>query len=106
VGGHAEAWNPTITLLIRECTSSDSILVQVNPVDRPDTPRTAREILNRINEVSFNAPLLKELRMIDVLRQASDPGHTEGARWAKMRIHRIASEAMTDLGYSSKLNAE
>jgi NTE family protein len=44
--------------------------------------------------------------MIAVLKEASDPGHSEGARWAKMRIHRIASETMTELGYSSKLNAE
>jgi NTE family protein len=103
-GGYAG--NPTITPLVRECNSSDTILVQVNPVDRPGTPRSAREILNRINEVSFNAPLLKELRMIAVLQEASDPGHSEGERWAKMRIHRIASDIMTELGYSSKLNAE
>jgi NTE family protein len=44
--------------------------------------------------------------MIAVLQEASDPGHSEGARWAKMRIHRIASEIMTEIGYSSKLNAE
>ncbi len=49
------AGNPTITPLIRECASSDTILVQVNPVNRPGTPRTAQEILNRVNEVSFNA---------------------------------------------------
>jgi NTE family protein len=100
------AGNPTITPLIRECVSSDTILVQVNPVDRPGTPRTAQEILNRVNEVSFNATLLKELRMIALLRQVSDAGDNEGARWAEMRIHRVASELMTDLGYSSKLNAE
>jgi NTE family protein len=69
--------NPTITPLVRECISGDTILVQVNPVDRPGTPRSAREILNRINEVSFNAPLLKELRMIAVLQKASDQGHSE-----------------------------
>jgi NTE family protein len=69
-GGYAG--NPTITPLVRECNSSDTILVQVNPVDRPGTPRSAREILNRINEVSFNAPLLKELRMIAALQEASD----------------------------------
>jgi NTE family protein len=103
-GGYAG--NPTITPLVRECNSSDTILVQINPVDRPGRPRSAREILNRINEVSFNAPLLKELRMIAVLQEASDPGHREGARWAKMRIHRISSDIMTELGYSSKLNAE
>jgi NTE family protein len=98
--------NPTITPLVRECNSSDTILVQINPVERPGTPRSARDILNRLNEVSFNSPLLKELRMIALLRQAADPGHAEGALWARMRIHRIASEAMVDLGVSSKLNAE
>ena len=100
------AGNPTITPLIRECASSDTILIQVNPVERPGTPRTAQEILNRVNEVSFNATLLKELRMIAMLRQVSDPGNSEGARWAQMRIHRVASSMMTDLGSSSKLNAE
>lgn len=44
--------------------------------------------------------------MIALLRQVSDAGHSEGARWAGMRIHRIASPMMTELGYSSKLNAE
>lgn len=75
-------------------------------MERPGTPRTAQEILNRVNEVSFNATLLKELRMIAMLRQVSDPGNSEGARWAQMRIHRVASATMTDLGSSSKLNAE
>jgi NTE family protein len=103
-GGYAG--NPTITPLVRECSSSDTVLVQVNPVERAGTPRSARDILNRLNEVSFNATLLKELRMIAVLRQVANAGNCEGARWASMRIHRIASEAMTDLGYSSKLNAE
>jgi NTE family protein len=100
------AGNPTITPLVRECASQDTILVQVNPVERPGTPRTAQEIVNRVNEVSFNATLLKELRMIALLRQVSAAGNSEGARWAGMRIHRIASAMMTDLGYSSKLNAE
>jgi NTE family protein len=103
-GGYAG--NPTITPLVRECASSDTVLVQVNPVERRGTPRGARDILNRLNEVSFNATLLKELRMIAVLRQVANTGDCEGARWAGMRIHRISSEAMTELGYSSKLNAE
>ena len=72
------AGNPTITPLIRECESSDTILIQVNPVERPGTPRTAQEILNRVNEVSFNATLLKELRMIAMLRHVSDPGNSGG----------------------------
>ena len=40
---------------------------------------------NRLNEISFNSPLMKELRMIAPLRQVADPGHGEGARWAGMR---------------------
>ncbi|MGN6458883.1 MAG: patatin-like phospholipase family protein, partial [Achromobacter mucicolens] len=78
----------------------------INPLERPGTPRSAREILNRLNEVSFNAVLLKELRMIALLRQVADPGNGEGRMWAQMRIHRISSDLMVELGYSSKLNAE
>ena len=103
-GGYAG--NPTITPLVRDCASDDTILVQINPVERFGVPRTAREINNRVNEVSFNATLLKELRMISVLREVANPGNCEGALWARMRVHRIASAEMAELGYSSKLNAE
>ena len=41
-----------------------------------------------------------------LLRQVADPGNIEGAQWAGMRIHRIGSEMLTELGASSKLNAE
>jgi len=98
--------NPTLTPLVRECDSQDTVLVQINPVEREGTPKWAREILDRLNEISFNATLLKELRMIAILRQVADAGNSEGARWARMRIHRISSPAMTSLGSSSKLNAE
>jgi NTE family protein len=98
--------NPTITPLVQECKSQDTILVQINPVEREGRPRSASEILNRLNEVSFNAVLLKELRMIAVLRKVANPGDSEGAQWAGMRIHRVASEMLTELGASSKLNAE
>ncbi|MEA3542639.1 MAG: patatin-like phospholipase family protein [Pseudomonadota bacterium] len=98
--------NPTLTPLIRECDSEDTILVQVNPVERAPSLYAAREIASRLNEISFNAVLLKELHMMALLRRVADPGKGEGAKWAKMRIHRIASEAMTAFSYSSKLNAE
>jgi len=98
--------NPTITPLVRECRSQDTILVQINPVERPGTPRSARDILDRLNEVSFNAVLLKELRMMALLRKVAHPEGEEGAQWANMRVHRVASDVMLDLGYSSKLNAE
>ena len=103
-GGYAG--NPTITPLIRESDAHDTILVQINPSEPPETPRTAADILNRLNEISFNSPLMKELRMIALLRQVADPGNGEGARWAKMRMHRIMTDMLANFGASSKLNAE
>jgi len=100
------AGNPTITPLIRESDACDTILVQINPRERRDKLRKAGDILDRLNEISFNAPLMKELRMIALLRQAADPGHGEGARWARMRTHRVMSDRLAEFGASSKLNAE
>jgi NTE family protein len=98
--------NPSMAPLVRECNSRDIILVQINPIERPGTPRSAREIHNRLNEIAFNSPLIKELRAAAMLQRATNPGTGEGAVWARMRIHRIASDVMLDLGYSSKLIAE
>ena len=103
-GGYAG--NPTITPLVRETDAHDTILVQINPRERADMPRSAADILNRLNEISFNSPLMKELRMIALLRQVADPGTGEGARWAQMRTHRIMTDALAKFGASSKLNAE
>jgi NTE family protein len=98
--------NPTITPLVRECRSQDTVLVQINPIVREEVPRSARDIMNRLNEVSFNAPLLKELRMIALLHKVADPGRGEGAQWAGMRLHRIATERVTELTSSSKMITE
>jgi NTE family protein len=103
-GGYAG--NPTITPLIRESDARDTILVQINPRERSEMPRSASEILNRLNEISFNSPLMKELRMMALLRQVADPGTGEGARWARMRTHRIMTDVLAQYGASSKLNAE
>ena len=53
--------NPTITPLIRECDSTDTILVSINPIERPGTPRTAMEIQNRLNEISFFPDIFKSV---------------------------------------------
>jgi NTE family protein len=98
--------NPSITPLILECSSRDTILVPINPIERPGTPRTAREIADRLNEVAFNAVTLKELKMIALLREVADPGKCQGALWGEMRIHAVRNPTMLSLGYSSKLNAE
>jgi NTE family protein len=98
--------NPTMAPLVRECRSQDTILVQINPIERKETPRSAREILNRLNEVAFNSVLLKELRLMALLRQVHEPASPEIMMLGAMRIHRIASDTLAELGSSSKLNAE
>lgn len=98
--------NPTITPLIRETNSEDTIIVPINPIRRKARPRSASEILNRLNEVAFNAVLIKELRMIALLRRVADPGDKEGEKWAGMRVHRVGNDTMTVLNASSKLIAE
>jgi NTE family protein len=98
--------NPTLTPLIRECKSQDTILVPINPIERPGVPRSASDILNRLNEVSFNAVVLKELRMMALLRKVADPGDGEGRLWTEMRVHVVRNSVMNELGASSKLNAE
>jgi NTE family protein len=103
-GGYAG--NPTITPLIRESDARDTILIQINPRERAEVPRSAADILNRLNEISFNSALMKEIRMIALLQQVADPGKGEGARWASMRTHRIMTDKLSELGASSKLNAE
>jgi NTE family protein len=49
---------------------------------------------------------LKELKMMALLRKVADPGDSEGAAWARMRLHMVRNDVMVELGYSSKLNAE
>jgi NTE family protein len=98
--------NPTLSTLVRECKSQDTILIPINPIERVSPPRSASEILNRLNEVSFNAVVLKELKMMALLRKVADPGDGEGKLWASMRVHLVRNDIMTELGASSKLNAE
>ena len=100
------AGNPTLVPLITELVSDDTILVPINPIDRPGKPRSARDILDRVNEISFNSVALKELKMLALLRRVADAGGGECAGWARMRMHIVRNEVMVGLGYSSKLNAE
>ena len=89
-----------------ETKSKDTILVPINPIERPGVPRSATDILNRLNEVSFNAVALKELRMMALLRKVADPGDGEGRLWKEMRVHAVRNAIMAELGASSKLVAE
>lgn len=99
--------NPALFPLVDECNARDLVLVQINPFYRPDLPRSARDIINRLNEITFNASLVKELRAIMLLRDLINAEGLERERYRDMRLHRIhADEDLLDLQASSKLNAE
>ncbi|TCL74858.1 patatin-like phospholipase family protein [Rhizobium sp. BK251] len=104
--------NPLLGPLVAESVARDVLLVQVNPIERGGVPKTAREILNRMNEISFNASLKKELRAIAVFqRTLADSGQAPhelawAKDWAEVRLHRITTPRMIELNASSKLNAE
>jgi NTE family protein len=77
--------NPAIFPLIYECVSTDVVIVHINPLARPDVPRTSGEIMNRINEISFNSSLMREARYR--LRHAPDR-EGRGQGWiAEAHVH-------------------
>jgi NTE family protein len=103
-GGYAG--NPALYPLINSRSSQDIVVVQINPIVRRKLPRSAREILNRVNEISFNSSLIKELRAIAMTqRLADEAGFDLGHR--RNFLHIIHAEGeVEDLDASSKLNAE
>jgi NTE family protein len=99
--------NPAIFPLIYGCASTDVLIVHINPLERPELPRTATEILNRINEISFNSSLMREMRAISFVSKMIDQGIIREGSLKRMKIHGILDDAvMTSLGVASKLNAD
>jgi NTE family protein len=99
--------NPAIYPLIYNCESRDVIIVHINPMERRELPRTAPEILNRINEISFNSSLMREMRAINFVTDLIEGGRLNGDSLKKMNIHSVsAEEAMSSLSVASKLNAD
>ena len=68
------AGNPPLWPLFYETRCRDAIIVQINPIERDRTPRTAQEIADRMNEITFNAGLLAELRAADFVARLIDRG--------------------------------
>ena len=97
--------NPTLLPLIEACDAEDTLIVQINPYVRRDLPTNARDIISRVNEISFNAVLVKELKYLALLRRVSGE-NAQYNFWKKQRIHLLKSEFMLELGVSSKMNAE
>ncbi len=97
--------NPPIYPFFRTTASEDVLVVQINPVLRASTPQTSQEIVNRINEITFNASLIAEYRAIEFVRRLIDEGalkHGTGpGEYRRINVHRI------DLGFAGKkLTAE
>ena len=66
--------NPALFPLIYSCLSRDILIVHVNPIERPDRPTSAREIMNRVNEISFNSSLMREMRAVAFVTKLIDDG--------------------------------
>jgi len=112
-GGYAG--NPALLPLISESAAQDLLLVQINPSLRDEVPVSAEAILDRINEVTFNASLLKELRSIALLKQLiadeGRPGHHYRnplfARIDALKVHRVeGGQALAELGAGSKVQTQ
>ena len=98
-GGYAG--NPSLLPLISETPADDLLLVQINPTRRDELPTSASDILERTNEVTFNASLLKELRTIGLIKEvitaAGRPDCTYNRplfrRVDDLRLHRLEADA-------------
>lgn len=109
-GGYAG--NPTLMPLISETDADDLLLVPINPSRRDEVPTQASDILDRANEVTFNASLLKELRTIALIKELlQDAGRPDACyqrplfrRVDDLRLHRLDADAeLSRFGASSKL---
>ncbi|MDN3721035.1 hypothetical protein QW131_22100 [Roseibium salinum] len=98
--------NPPLYPLFYETDTPDVVLIQINPLERRVVPKTAREILNRMNEITFNSTLMRELRAIDFVSRLIEEGKLSRQDYMKVHMHRISAAELVPLQASSKMNAE
>lgn len=100
--------NPAIYPLIYETQSSDVILVQINPIESAHMPgASAQEIMERVNEITFNAPLLAEIRAIEFVRRLLAEGRLDPGRYKDVHLHRVdGGSALAEFGATSKSRAD
>jgi len=99
--------NPPIFPIIYNCEANDVMMITVNPIAIKELPTTAQTILDRVNTLSFNSSLMREMRAINFVSNLVDSGFDDGGRLKKLNIHCLeADEDLADLGVSSKLNAD
>ena len=95
--------NPALHPLIYQTETSDILLVQINPIEHLDLPHSGQEIMERMNEVTFNASLLAELRAIEFVRRLLAEGKLDARRYKSVRMHRIDGGAVLEpFGADSK----
>jgi NTE family protein len=98
--------NPALFPLFEPELPGDIVVVNINPLHRDEVPVTARAIQNRINEISFNASLLRELRAIDFVQRLLEEGTLEEGRMKRLRVHMIADDdLMRQLSVATKMVA-
>ena len=96
--------NPPLAPLIDRCDSRDLLLVQLNPTRRDELPTSAHDIADRVNEITFNASLLEQLRTIDLINQLLDQRRIDARRYKKLHLHLIDGGAVLEkYGAASKL---
>lgn len=99
--------NPALAPLIKECGTEDLALVQINPLRSDAVPRTSEEIRDRINELTFNASLLTQMRAIDFVNRLLAEGAVSHARCKSVRVHRIdGGAALEAFPSSSRTSAD
>ena len=81
--------NPALFPLFYEAHCDDILLVQINPIQRKELPTKARAIQDRLNEITFNASLLRELRAIDFVNRLVDAGKLPTDEYKRVLMHRI-----------------
>ncbi len=100
-GGYAG--NPAIHPLIYQCAGRDIVLVQINPLKRAKLPTSAGDIMDRLNEITFNSALIAEMRAIDFVKQLLAEGKLDPARYKDVLMHRIdGGEVLNGYSASSK----
>ena len=97
--------NPPLWPLFYESDCRDTVIVQINPIERDETPQTASAINNRIDEITFNASLLAELRAAEFVARLVTEGVLTDNRYRLERLHRIGGDGRLErLGADTKFN--
>jgi NTE family protein len=88
--------NPALFPFFDKDLPDDIVVININPLERDDVPKTPQAIQNRINEISFNSSLLRELRAIEFVQRLLDDGTMPEGKMARMNVHMIADDALME----------